>query len=88
MARTSRRETSRREACRLGTVLGGLVATAALAGCAALFASGAFASSGSEADRIVVCESGTVTVGEIETSSAVAARVPAGEPLSPGCREV
>jgi hypothetical protein len=38
-------------------------------------------------DRVIVCESGTSSSGGVDTSSAVAVRVPAGTPLPPGCRE-
>jgi hypothetical protein len=38
-------------------------------------------------DRVVVCESGVVDDGGIQTSSAVATRTPAGDPLPEGCRE-
>ena len=38
-------------------------------------------------DRVIVCESGTSSRGGVETSSAVAVRVPKGAPVPPGCRE-
>ena len=38
-------------------------------------------------DRVIVCESGTSSSGGVDTSSAVAVRVPVGTPLPPGCRE-
>ena len=66
---------ARRCSRRVVTVFGGVVAVA-LAGAAVPLASGAFASSGTAADRVVVCESGTVSSGGVETSSAVAVRLP------------
>ncbi len=36
---------------------------------------------------ILVCSSGQVSNGGVDTSSSVAVRVPAGTPVPPGCRE-
>jgi hypothetical protein len=64
---------------------------AVLAGAAVLFVSqqpgDASGTGGSHADEvIVVCESPTVThTNGVKTSSAVAARVPAGSPVPQGC---
>ena len=38
-------------------------------------------------DRVVVCESGVVDQGEIQTSSAVAVRVGDDAPVPKGCRD-
>jgi hypothetical protein len=38
-------------------------------------------------DRVIVCESGVVSQGGVDTSSAVAVRVPADTPVPAGCRE-
>lgn len=63
-------------------------ALAAVCGIAAVVAlSSVGGAAGAGSDRVVVCESGTVSSGGIETSSAVAQRVPKGAPLPPGCRE-
>ena len=72
--------------------LGGLVAVVALAGCGTPYVTGPADSSSPSTDstngeRVIVCESGTVSSDGIETSSAVATRVPAGTPVPPGCRE-
>jgi hypothetical protein len=64
---------------------------AVLAGCAAPYVSSqpgqATNTGGSVSPEVIlVCESGTVThAGGVETSSAVALRVPAGSPVPPGC---
>jgi hypothetical protein len=59
---------------------------------AGLIVLGASASGGSSGngtsghhEQIVVCESNVTTHGGIDTSSAVATRVPAGTPIPPGC---
>jgi hypothetical protein len=69
----------------------GLVLTAAAGGGTLFLTSGpAGARSGSGATgdgTVIVCESGTVSHGGVDTSSAVAVRVPAGTPVPPGCRE-
>jgi hypothetical protein len=79
----------------LGAALGGLALAAALAGCGTPSVdSGTDGSSGagrtvaSSSERIVVCESGTVSRDGIDTSSASVLRLPAGTPVPPGCREV
>lgn len=60
----------------------GLFVVAVLAGCGA---PGVSSGPGSR-EQVVVCESGTITQGNVSTSSAVASRVPAGTPVPPGCR--
>jgi len=68
----------------------GLGLTAA-AGGGTLFLSsgpaGARAGRGALGDgTVIVCESGTVSRGGVDTSSAFAVRVPAGTAVPPGCR--
>ena len=38
-------------------------------------------------DRVIVCESGVISHGDVDTSSAVATRVPSGALVPAGCRE-
>ena len=91
MARTSRAFSRRR----LGAALGGLALLATLAGCSVPFVtatpgrapSRAGSTGAASGERIVVCESGTVSRGGVDTSSAVVVRLPAGTPVPPGCRE-
>ena len=68
----------------------GIALTAAAGGGALFFTSGpAGARSGrgaAGAGLVIVCESGTISHGGVDTSSAVAVRVPAGTPVPPGCR--
>lgn len=45
------------------------------------------ASSSPAAQEIIVCVSGTVDQGGVETSSSVASRVPAGTPVPEGCKK-
>ncbi len=86
MARTSRPRPRR-----LGAALAGLSIAVGAAGGAVLTIGigGAAADPGTSTapEVIVTCESGTVSAGGIDTSSAVAYRAPAGSPLLPGCRE-
>jgi hypothetical protein len=82
MATTSR-AFSRRS---LVTALGGLVLVAGLAGCGAPAVSDG-PGVGSAGERIVVCESGTVSHDGVDTSSASVVRLPAGTPVPAGCRE-
>jgi len=92
MARTSDASRFRRRSGRVGAALAGVAMAVVLAGCAAPYVSeqpaegtGTGGSLGHEV--ILVCESGTVTGAHgVETSSAVATRVPAGKPVPPGCR--
>lgn len=90
MARTSRTLPRRH----LGAALGGLVLVVGLAGCGTPgISSGPHDSSGvgsadtSSGERIVVCESGTVSRDGVDTSSATVFRIPAGAPVPAGCRE-
>ena len=92
MARRSNASLFLRPSRRVGAA-GAVVAMAAvLAGCATPYASqqpGKATSTGSSPGHeiILVCESATVTdANGVETSSAVASRVPAGTPVPPGCR--
>lgn len=80
----ARRSHSRR---RLTAGAIGLAVTAASG--VALFMSGlAGARAGATGDgTVIVCQSGTVSRGGVDTSSAVAVRVPSGTPVPPGCRE-
>jgi len=64
-----------------------LAAVCGIAAAVTLAGSALGGAAGAGGDRVVVCESGTVSSGGIDTSSAVAQRVPAGAPLPPGCRE-
>lgn len=68
----------------------GLVLTLALM-CAAVAASSAPArareSTRATDDRVIVCESGVISHGDVDTSSAVAVRVAAGALVPGGCRE-
>jgi|GEM_PF-6863621 len=92
MARTTNASRFRRPSGRVGTALAGVTMAALLTGCAAPSVSeqpakgtGTGGTLGHEV--ILVCESGTVTGAHgVETSSAVATRVPAGTPVPPGCR--
>ncbi len=38
-------------------------------------------------DRVIVCESGVISHGDVDTSSAVATRAPSGALVPAGCRE-
>ena len=38
-------------------------------------------------DRVIVCESGVISHGDVDTSSAAATRAPAGALVPAGCRE-
>jgi hypothetical protein len=38
-------------------------------------------------DRVIVCESGVISNDGVDTSSAVAVRAAAGDPVPAGCRE-
>jgi hypothetical protein len=76
---------------RVGLVVGALVVSAGLAACAApLSKAGNPSQHGATAPGVgtvvLVCESGTQSSGGVDTSSAVAVRVPAGTPVPPGCR--
>jgi hypothetical protein len=77
---------------RVGLVVGALVLSAGLAACAAPLsnAPGNPSQHGTTAPGagtvVLVCESGTQSNGGVDTSSAVAVRVPAGTPVPPGCR--
>ncbi|HEY8216456.1 MAG TPA: hypothetical protein VIH82_04930 [Acidimicrobiia bacterium] len=64
----------------------GLALAAAVAGCSSPQASTGPGGGDASADRLLVCESGTVTHGDVRTSSAVASRVPEGTEIPPGCR--
>ncbi len=68
----------------------GLMLTLAL-GCAAVVASSAPAraheSTRATDDRVIVCESGVISHGDVDTSSVVAVRVPTGALVPTGCRE-
>ena len=66
---------------RIGVGVAGLFLAAALTGCVPYVSAGA-----GTGEEIVVCESGPVTHGGVTTSSASAARVPAGTPVPEGCR--
>ena len=84
----ARRSHSRR---RFVTGVLGIAVTAAVGG-GSLFvvtsSAGARVGSGAPAgaDSVIVCESGTISHGGVDTSSAFAVRVPAGTPVPPGCR--
>lgn len=88
MARTSNASSLRHPFRRVGAAFAGVTMAAVLAGCGAPYVSqqpGATSTGGSH-DVVLVCESGTVTnANGVETSSAVATRVPAGTPVPPGC---
>jgi len=81
----------RRPSRRVGGTVAGFAIAAVLAGCSTPYASQqpgkATGTGGSPAHEVIlVCESGTVTdANGVETSSAVATRVPAGTPVPPGC---
>lgn len=88
MARMARSLSGTRRA---GLALAGLLLTGGLASGAVLMMSPGAANEGPSSGKrtyeiVIICESGTVTGGGIETSSAVAKRVPAGTPIPPGCR--
>jgi len=63
----------------------GIVVVVAAAGCGAPGVSDG-PGGASDSSRVLVCESGAQTHGDVETSSAVAVRVPEGTPVPPGCR--
>ncbi len=88
---------ARRSTSRTRMVAGalGMALTAGVGGGGLLLATGLLASSpaGAHTGRgaagdgtVIVCESDTVSHGAVDTSSAVAVRVPAGTPVPPGCR--
>ncbi len=64
----------------------GIVSGSALLAVPAIAAGGAAGSGGSH-DRVIVCESGVVTDGDVWTSSAVATRATSDTPVPDGCRE-
>ena len=79
---------------RVAFALGAVLLSTGVAACAVpLSGSGSSARGGNgptrtgSTDRVVVCESGISSSGGVDTSSAVAVRVPAGTPVPPGCRE-
>jgi len=69
------------------------IATVGIVSASALLAVPAIAADGDTVnhsdDRVIVCESGVETNGEISISSATATRVPEGDttPVPEGCRE-
>jgi hypothetical protein len=73
----------------------GLVLTLALTSAAVLAASASIGSASERDrvgthetdDRVIVCESGVISHGDVDTSSAVATRVPSGALVPAGCRE-
>jgi hypothetical protein len=89
MARTPRPTPRRRRF----VALAGVVAAVALAGCGTPYLTDPadsrppLSTDSTNGEQVIVCESGTVSSDRIETSSAVAARVPAGTPVPPGCRD-
>jgi len=76
----------------VGLVVGAAFVSTGLAACAAPLSSASGSSSRhgttvpGAGTVVLVCESGTQSNGGVETSSAVAVRVPAGLPVPPGCR--
>lgn len=64
----------------------GIVSGSALLAVPALAAEGSTGSGGTT-DRVIVCESGVVTDGDVQTSSAVATRATSDAPVPNGCRE-
>lgn len=72
----------------------GLVLTLALTSAAVLATSASTSASeptrvgthGSD-DRVIVCESGVISHGDVDTASAVATRAPSGALVPAGCRE-
>jgi len=70
----------------LATVLGAVACTA-VGTSGLLLASSASATSGPTTERVVTCESGTVTSNGTETASAVVVRLPGGAPTASDCRE-
>ena len=68
----------------------GLALTLALTGAAVVASSAparARVSTRATQDRVIVCESGVISHGDIDTSSAVAVRVAAGALVPTGCQE-
>jgi hypothetical protein len=82
---------ARRSHSRRRFIAGGFgLALTAAAGGGILFLTpglaGARVGSGAVEGSVIVCESGVVSHGGIDTSSAVAIRVPVGTAVPPGCR--
>ncbi|MEX0665821.1 MAG: hypothetical protein WD598_13785 [Acidimicrobiia bacterium] len=75
---------SRRRIAGVGLAL----AVTAGSGAAVMASTPAGAREGRDAsDRVIVCESGVVSQGDVDTSSAFAVRVAADTPVPAGCRE-
>ena len=87
MARRSRHPNRR-----LGLAVVGLTRSPGLVGCAAPISSPSGTPAGHAMrssvgnDVVVIGDAGTLSNGGVDTSSAVAVRVPNGTPVPPGCR--